>query len=53
MMTSRTHIENKRRQSWSMGAGVCGLGLSLSPTNYFGGRLGLESTIVDTPIIRQ
>jgi hypothetical protein len=36
-----------------MGAAVCGLGLSLSPTNYFGGRLGLESISVDTPVIRQ
>jgi len=36
-----------------MGAAVCGLGLSLSPSNYFGSRLGLEATIVETPTIRQ
>jgi len=45
MKTSWTHIEHKRRPNRSMRAAVCGLGLSLSPSTYFGGRLGLEITV--------
>jgi hypothetical protein len=51
MMTSRIHIEHKRRSSWSNRAVVGGLTLSL--TNYFGAKLGLESIVADTPVIRQ
>jgi len=51
MKTSWTHIEHKRRPSTWMRAAACGLDLSLSPTNYFGDRLGLE-TIVESRNIR-
>jgi len=47
MLTSRTHKEHstKWQPCAAMNAVVCSLGLTLSATNIFGGRLGQETSI--------
>jgi len=54
MMTSRTNKQpvDKWQPCAAMNAVVCSLGLSLSATNIFGGRLGQEASI-DSRHIRQ
>jgi len=54
MMTSMKHRLHpaERRPSAQMRAAWCGLVISLSPTNFTGGRLGQETSIVDSRYIR-
>jgi len=54
MMTSMKHRLQiaERQPSAQMRAAWCGLVSSLSPTNFFGGRLGQETSIVDSRYIR-
>jgi len=42
----------ERRPSAQMRAAWCGLGLSLSPTNFASGKLGKAMSIVDAVYIR-
>jgi len=53
MMTSRTHKEHNAKQQPRIGmrAAAWCVGLSLSPTNTFGGELGQETSI-DSRYIR-
>jgi hypothetical protein len=54
MMMSMNQTANtaERRPSAQMRAVWCGLGLSLSPTNFAGGTLGKAMSIVDAVYIR-
>jgi hypothetical protein len=48
-MTGWTNIEHtmKRQPSAHLRAAWCGLALSLSPTNYLGGKLGRQTSVAD------
>jgi len=52
MMMSRSKREHTVKQGTQMRAAWCGIGLSLSPSNKFGGRLAQPATIVDSRYIR-
>gem|GEM_PF-907873 len=53
-MMGRTHKQQtaKRQPSANMRTAWCGLGFGLEPTNFFGGRLGQSTSIVDSRYIR-
>ena len=55
MLMSWKHTEHtvKRQPNTRLRAAGCGLSLSLSPTNSFGDRLGIETFTVDSQYIRQ
>jgi len=48
----QTVHNTERRPSAQMRAAWCGLGLSLSPTNFASGKLGKAMSIVDAVYIR-